>query len=182
MRRSLLAALAALTLLSACGEDSPTPRGPAPAVALELKSPADAAVVRADAVEIRGKVRPARAQVTVLGREVAVDRGSFATKVALEPGANLIDVAASARGRRPDFAATRVVREERVPVPDVIDRDADTARDQLEGLGLSVRTEDGGGFFDSILPGDPTVCEIDPAPGTQVLPGSEVTLVVARNC
>jgi hypothetical protein len=118
----------------------------------------------------------------VLGREVAVSGGAFTAEVPLEPGANLIDVSASARGRRPDFEATRVVREERVPVPDVIGSDADTAQDQLEGLGLKVEMEDAGGFFDPILPGDPKVCDSDPAPGAQVLPGSRVSLQVARDC
>ena len=42
--------------------------------------------------------------------------------------------------------------------------------------------EDAGGFFDPILPGDPKVCELSPRAGAQVLPGSEVTLRVARDC
>ena len=70
----------------------------------------------------------------------------------------------------------------RGPVPDVVGRDADTAQDQLEGLGLTVRVEDAGGFFDPILPGDPKVCEVSPRPGAQVLPGSEVVVLVARDC
>ena len=149
---------------------------------LELGSPADGAVVRAETVEIRGTVQPRGAQVQVLGREIAVDAGSFRAEVPLEPGANLIDIAAAARGRRPDFAVARIVREVRLPVPDVVGSDADTAQDQLEGLGLSVRSENAGGFFDPILPGDPKVCELRPRAGAQVLPGSEVTMLVARDC
>ena len=42
--------------------------------------------------------------------------------------------------------------------------------------------EDAGGFFDSLLPGDPKVCSMQPRAGTQVLPGSDVTLSVARDC
>ena len=178
---ALVAAVALAALAPACGDAPPPPRDE-PLVELELASPADADVVRAETVEITGSVKPARATVQVLGREVAVDGGSFTTEVALAPGANLIDVAASANGRRPDFAAMRVVREERVPLPDVVGRDADTAQDQLEGMGLTVRTLDAGGFFDPILPGDPTVCEMRPEPGAQVLPGSEVTVLVARDC
>jgi Glucodextranase, domain B/PASTA domain len=181
MRRSLLALLA-MTVLSACGEDRPQPPRPEPAVELVVGSPADAVVVRAETVEIRGTVRPARARVEVLGRQVGVTGGTFTAEVPLEPGANLIDVAASAGGRRPDFEAMRVVREERVAVPDVIGIDADTAQDQLEALGLKVKLEDAGGFFDPILPGDPRVCDADPAPGAQVLPGSQVALQVARDC
>jgi hypothetical protein len=181
MRRPLLAVLA-VTVLSACGEDRPPPRQPEPVVELVLGSPADAAVIRGETVEIRGTVRPARARVEVLGRQVTVHGGAFTAQVPLEPGANLIDVAASASGRRPDFEAMRVVREERVALPDVIGIDADTAQDQLEGLGLKVKLEDAGGFFDPILPGDPKVCDTDPGPGAQVMRGGRVSLQVARSC
>jgi hypothetical protein len=182
MRAPTIAAVLALTALApACGDDAEPPREE-PRVKLELGSPADSAVVRAETVEIRGTVLPRGARVKVLGRAVAVDGGSFRAEVPLEPGANLIDVAAERPGRRPDFAVARVVREVRLPVPDVTGGDADTAQDQLEGLGLTVLLEDGGGFFDPILPGDPKVCEQDPEAGTQVLPGSDVTLTVARDC
>jgi hypothetical protein len=169
------------TLVAACGDESRSTQ-PGPVVRLALSSPADGAVVRAETVEIRGAVQPRAARVEVLGREVAVDGGEFRTAVPLEPGANLIDVAATARGRRPDFAVTRIVREVRVPVPDLVGSDADSARQQLEGLGLKVRTENGGGFLDPLLPGDPKVCELRPRAGAQVLPGSEVELRVARDC
>jgi beta-lactam-binding protein with PASTA domain len=74
------------------------------------------------------------------------------------------------------------VFEERVALPDVVGRDADTAQEELEGLGLDVRKEDAGGFLDPILPGDPKVCEMEPTAGAQVLPGTEVTVRVARDC
>ena len=183
MRMWTLAAVLALAVpASACGEEEPPPPQPEPAVELTLAAPPDADVTRDDEVEVSGRVRPSRASVEVLGREVAVDGGRFATRVPLEPGANLIDVAASAEGRRPDFAALRVVFEQRVALPDLVGRDADTAREDLDGLGLSAKTEDAGGFLDPILPGDPTVCAMRPEPGAQVLPGTEVTLLVARDC
>jgi PASTA domain/Glucodextranase, domain B len=182
MRTCTLAAVAAVALLvAACGEDPEPPRAE-PDVRLTLTGPADAEVMRSDTVEISGNVKPARAAVQVLGRDVAVDGGTFRTEVELEPGSNLIDVAASANGRRPDFAALRVVFEERVALPDVVGRDADTAQEELEGLGLEVKTEDSGGFLDPILPGDPKVCEMQPEAGVQVLPGTEVTVLVARDC
>jgi PASTA domain/Glucodextranase, domain B len=182
MRATSFAAVIALAALApACGDDPQPPRNE-PRVELELGSPADGAVVPSETVEIRGIVRPRSAQVMVVGREIAVDGGSFRAEVPLEPGANLIDISAGARGRRPDFAVARIVREVRLPVPDLAGRDADTAQDQLEGLGLTVEMEDAGGFFDPLLPGDPKVCELEPAPGTQVLPGSTVTLRVARDC
>jgi hypothetical protein len=182
MRAPALAAVAALAALAAACGDEPQPPRPAPEVRLELGSPADGTVVRSETVEIRGTVVPRGARVLVRGREVAVDAGSFRAAVPLEPGANLIDVSADARGRRPDFAVARIVREVRLPVPDLVGRDADTAQDQLEGLGLSFKVEDAGGFFDPILPGDPKVCELSPRAGAQVLPGSTVTLRVARDC
>jgi hypothetical protein len=182
MRAPVSAALVALAALApACGDDPQPPR-PEARVTLELGSPPDDARVRSETVAIRGTVQPRGAHVEVLGRDVAVDRGSFSAEVPLEPGANLIDVSAGARGRRPDFAVARVVREVRLPVPDLVGADADTAQDQLEGLGLTVRLENAGGFFDPILPGDPKVCDLRPRPGAQVLPGSEVTLLVARDC
>jgi PASTA domain-containing protein/glucodextranase-like protein len=182
MRTCTIAAVAAVALLvAACGDDPEPPRDE-PDVRLTLTGPADAAVTRSDTVEIAGNVKPAGAAVQVRGEDVAVDGGEFRTEVELEPGANLIDVAASANGRRPDFAALRVVFEQRVALPDVVGRDADTAQEELEGLGLEVRAEDAGGFLDAILPGDPKVCEMDPEAGTQVLPGTEVTVQVARDC
>ena len=182
MRAPALAAVVTLaTLAPACG-DEPRETLPEPVVRLTLESPADGATVRSETVEISGAVRPGGAQVRVLGRAVSVERGEFRAEVELEPGANLIDVAADARGRRPDFAVTRIVREVRVPVPDLVGGDADNAQEQLEGLGLTARTEDAGGFFDPLLPGDPQVCEQRPRPGAQVQPGSEVTLRIARDC
>jgi hypothetical protein len=182
MRTCTIAALVGLALLAAaCGEDPKPPRDE-PGVQLTLTGPADGATMRDDTVEIAGSVKPARAAVQVLGRAVSVDDGRFVTEVGLAPGANLIDVSASADGRRPDFGALRVVFEQRVALPDVVGRDADTAQEELEGLGLKVRAEDTGGFLDPLLPGDPAVCAMDPAAGEQVLPGTEVTLQIARDC
>jgi hypothetical protein len=182
MRAPALAAFVALTALApACGnEQEPTRREPG--VKLRLGSPPDGDVVRSETVEIRGTVQPRGAHVRVVGREIPVDGGSFRAEVPLEPGANLIDVSAESPGRRPDFAVARIVYEQRLPVPELVGSDADTAQDQLEGLGLTVRIENAGGFFDPLLPGDPKVCELDPRPGAQVLPGSEVTVLVVRDC
>jgi hypothetical protein len=182
MRTCIIAAVLAVASLTAgCGEDEQSPQKEL-LVELSVTAPADADTTRAETVEISGTVKPARAAVQVLGEDVAVEDGRFSTEVDLEPGANLIDVAGSAGGRRPDFAAVRIVREQRVPVPDLVGRDADSATEELEGLGLKVSAEDAGGFFDPLLPGDPNVCEMDPGPGEQVLPGTEVTLRVARDC
>ena len=138
MRRVALPAVLVLAVLPlGCGDDPKPPRNE-PEVTLSLSGPADAATVRTGSATITGSVRPAAAHVRVLGREVSVDGGSFSTDVELEPGANLIDVDASAPSRRPDFAVLRVVYEQRVALPDVSGSDADAAQEQLEGLGLKV--------------------------------------------
>ena len=180
-------AAAALTLMLACaaafaacgGGDA---RRPEPRVALRLTSPADAAVVRDDTVEIGGRVAPTGSAVTVLGRAASVAGDTFSARVRLQPGANIIDVAATAPGRRAAFAALRVTREVRVRVPDLAGRDAAAAEAQLADLGLEVDEQRGGGLFDPLLPGDPKVCESRPGPGAEVLPGTTVQLVVARAC
>jgi glucodextranase-like protein/PASTA domain-containing protein len=166
--------------LSACGGDEPS--RPEPRVTVQLTAPADAAVVRSGAVEVAGEVRPPDASVTVLGRDASVTDGRFSARVALRPGANIVDVAATAAGRRAGFAALRVVREVRVRVPDLTGRDADAAAQQLAALGLQVELRRGGGLFDPLLPGDPSVCETRPGPGAELLPGTTVELVVARSC
>ena len=182
MRFARLTPLVALAaLVAACGDER-EPSRPEPLVQVRLLGPYDGAVVRSESVEVRCAVQPGGARVQVAGRDVPVEAGRFSTEVVLEPGVNLIDVAAGARGRRPDFAVMRVVREVRLPVPGLLGDDVDKAQEQLEGLGLTARIEDAGGFFDPILPGDPKVCEQRPRPGTQVAPGSEVTLRVARDC
>ena len=40
----------------------------------------------------------------------------------------------------------------------------------------------GGGLFDPLFPGAPVVCDSSPGPGAELLPGSTVTLLVARSC
>jgi PASTA domain/Glucodextranase, domain B len=167
--------------LAGCGGDE-RPATPRRAVQLSVTAPGDATTVEGDSVELRGRVVPATATVVVLGREVDVAGGSFSTPVSLEEGANLIDVAASAPGRRPASTALRVVREVPVEVPDVEGDDPEAAVEALEGLGLEVQVRRGGGLLDSLLPGDVGVCATDPEAGTRVRPGSTVTVEVAKVC
>lgn len=182
MRRLLPALVLALAVpFQACGDDPQPPRAE-PKVRLEVTVPRDGATVRAETVAVEGTVQPPGASVQVLGEDVGVEAGRWHAEVPLDPGANLVDVAASAGGRRPDFASLRIVLEVRVTVPDLVGADADSAQNQLEGLGLKVTMEEGGGFFDPILPGDPAVCATDPQAGAEVLPGAGVTVVVARDC
>jgi hypothetical protein len=177
---SPLLCLACALALAACGGEERA--RPDPRVTLRLTAPTDLAIVRDESIEIGGTVAPPGAAVQVLGRDAAVEDGTFRAEVALRPGANVVDVSATAPGRRAAFAAVRVVREVRVPVPDLTGRDVETAAEQLQALGLDVVERRGGGLFDPLLPGDPKVCESRPGPGTEVLPGTTVELVVARAC
>jgi Glucodextranase, domain B/PASTA domain len=168
--------------LAGCGgEDAARRPAPRP-VKLSISSPDDTAVVRGRMLEVRGVVSPATARVRVLGRPAAVSGGSFSAVVPIEQGANVVDVAATAPGRATALAAFRVTRDERVTVPALAGTVLQDVEDQLGGLGLEVESERGGGLFDSLLPGDPVVCEQKPAAGTRVRRGTTVRVVVAKSC
>ena len=126
---------------------------------------------------------PASAAVTVLGQRAAVSGGgTFSATVALQPGANVIDVMATARGRGPTLTAFRVTREVPVTVPNLAGKSADEVRDTLSGLGLRPEIEEGGGLLEDLLPGDPSVCTQEPSAGTQVKRGTSVHVVVSKSC
>jgi len=181
MRPALLcAAVAGALMLAACGDDSPP--GARPPVRLAIAAPADRDVTREPQVELRGTVSPASATVTVRGRRADVSGGSFRATVSLEPGTNVIDVMASAGSARPALTAIRVRREVPVTVPDVGGLAIRDARDRLRAAGLESVVEEDGGLFDRLLPGEPGVCETDPAAGDEVDPGTTITLRVARRC
>src|SRR5512132_3040495 len=87
---------AAFAVVGGCGgEDKPPPKPPRP-VALTIQQPGDTARVESGTIDVLGIVEPATAQVRVLGRPASVSGGSFSVQVPLEPGANVVDVIASA--------------------------------------------------------------------------------------
>src|SRR4051794_8103345 len=88
-------------------------------VSLTVSQPADAATTQRASVGVRGYVDPPGAAVTVLGHPAEVTAGSFNATVDLRPGINLIDLAATARGRGAAMTALRVTREMPVVVPDL---------------------------------------------------------------
>ncbi len=49
-------------------------------------------------------------------------------------------------------------------------------------LGLRLRTEDGGGLLEGILPGTPGVCDQRPSAGSEAHKGDIVTVLVAKRC
>ncbi len=185
MRVQLVLVIACLAAAAAgCGgDDNKKPaRAPAP-VSLKVSVPDDMSTVRAESVEVKGTVTPASAAVTVLGQRAPVSGGgTFSLSVALEPGANVIDVMATAAARSPALTAFRVTREVPVIVPDLGGKTADEVKSSLGGLGLKPEIEESGGLLEDLLPGDPTVCTQDPRSGEQVRRGTAVHVVVSKSC
>jgi hypothetical protein len=178
----LVACLAAVA--GGCGGDGEKRAQRAPAaVDLTIRSPNDMATVRGESVEVTGTVAPASSAVLVLGQRAAVSGGgTFKATVALEPGANVIDVIATAPARGPAMTAFRVTREVPIEVPDLDGKSVDDVQSTLGGLGLKAEVEEGGGLLEELLPGDPAVCTQDPEPGAQVRRGTTVHVVVSKSC
>ena len=107
--RFLAVILAAGLLVTGCGASAQSQTTSTPRVKLKLALPDDASTTFEDRVEISGTVSPADSTVKVAGEAAEVSGGEFAAEVALEPGGNVIDVSASAPGRRPATDAVRVV-------------------------------------------------------------------------
>ncbi len=164
----------------ACG-GTPRPAS-GPRVTLKLSAPGDAKSIRAESVRVQGTVTPGDASVEINGKAASVTGGTFTGEVQLDPGANVIDVAASAPGRRPDADAVRVTRDIRVEIPDVMGQASDDALKQLKGLGLDAQEQRSGNFLDRFFGGGDQVCELHPRAGELVDPGSTVTVVVAPDC
>lgn len=178
----LAATAAAAYGLAGCGGDDPALAPPLQPVRLQITAPADRAIVRRANVDVRGRVTPATSQVTVLGRPALVTRGRFSAFVPLEPGANVIDVIATAPRRRPALTALRVTRDVLVTVPRLVGVPEDELEQVLEPLGLRAEVQRGGGILDLLRAGRTAVCEQSPRAGARVRRGRSVGVVVARRC
>jgi Glucodextranase, domain B/PASTA domain len=177
----VIACLAAAA--SGCGgDDGERAQRPPVPVDLDVSSPADDAVMRDASVEVRGTVEPAGSAVRVMGRAADVGGSTWSADVALEPGANVIDVIATARGRAPALTAVRVTREQNVEVPDLDGLEVPEAQERVGEVGLELEVEEGGGLFDDLLPGEPAVCRQEPEAGAQVRRGTAVRVETARSC
>jgi hypothetical protein len=174
----LLTVLAAIA--AGCG-DEPPPRA-RPPVTLALTAPSDGSTTRGASVVVSGTVSPTTARVVVLGNPVAVSGGGFATSVSLREGANVIDVGASAAGRRAVWRALRVTRRSTIRVPSLVGRAEDDARAALAGAGLDARVRNDDDLIDAFRRGPRIVCDTDPAEGTELRAGAEVELVVSKTC
>ena len=179
MRRVVVPLIAALTL-AACGEE-PRPASE-PRVRLKLDVPSDGRAVRAERVTVSGKVTPGDAAVRVAGADAEVDGGQFSAEVELEPGGTVIDVTATAPGRRAATDAVRVLRDMRVEVPQLVGDEVDAAKTELRDSELRAVEERGGSWLDRLIPGPVTVCATRPRAGTLVELRSQVVLETARDC
>jgi hypothetical protein len=179
----IAACCAALAVVGGCGgKDKPPPKPPPP-VALTIQQPGDTATVESGTIDVRGTVEPATAQVRVLGRPASVSGGSFSIQVPLEPGANVVDVMASAPRRAPMLTAFRITREVLIVVPGLSGQDVGDAEDSLKGLDLKIDARRGtDGFIDGLLPGAPKVCTQRPEAGQKVHKGTTVQVVAAKGC
>jgi hypothetical protein len=172
--RRLICLLAAGLVLAACGEtERPATE---PRVSLKLDVPSDGGAVRAETVAVRGTVTPADAAVRVGGHDAEVNGGEFSAEVALIPGGNVIDVTATAPGRRPATDAVRVLRDVRVKLPPLVGSESDAAIAALRKLDLKARELEGGSWLDRVLGGTMVVCSTSPPAGTLVDPETTVTL------
>ena len=179
--RPLLLLLPVLVaMVGGCGEEA-VPR-PRPAVQLVLTAPGDTTTTRDASVRVSGRVVPATARVIVLGQRVTVSAGGFSTAVDLSEGPNVIDVGASAAGRRAVWRALRVTRRSTIRVPELIGREEDDAKAALTELGLVVAVTDDDDLLDAFRRGPRIVCDVNPAAGTQVAAGGEVEVVVSKTC
>lgn len=149
---------------------------------LTIDSPGDGAVVRDGTVQVSGRVTPASASVTVLGRSASVTGGSFAASIPLQAGDNVVDVMASAASARPAMTALRILREIQIRVPDVTGDSPGDARSRLAEAGLRADVHESGGLLDDLLPTDPSVCETSPSGGKRVDRGSTVRVRTAKVC
>lgn len=183
MRVPTLLVLACLATAAGCGgDDGERAQRALVPVELDVTSPADMAVVQSDAVEVQGTVEPAGAAVRVMGERADVSGGTFRAEVALEPGANVIDVIATARGRGTAMTAFRVTRELPVEVPDLDGLEVPEVEKRLSDAGLRPDITERSNLIEELLPGEPAVCEQDPAPGTEVRRGTTVRVEVAKSC
>jgi glucodextranase-like protein/PASTA domain-containing protein len=169
-------------LLGGCGGEDPAPARPLQPVRLQVTAPADEAIVRGGNVDVRGRVSPAASAVTVLGRPALVVQGRFTVVVPLEPGANVIDLIATAPRRKAAVAALRVTRDVLVTVPQLAGLEEDELDRVLEPLGLRPDIERGGGILDLLRPGAVAVCEQEPQPGARVRRGRTVRVLMAKRC
>ena len=170
---SCLACLAAA--VAGCGGgDEPRAQTPPRPVELDVTAPDDMATVRTATVEVRGTVTPAGAAVRVLGQSATVSGGgTFSARVPLDPGDNVIDVMATARGRGPGLTAFRVTREVPVEVPDLDGLEVAAVQDEARARpGWARRSSAAAGCWRSCCRGSRRCASRIRRPGAKVRRGT----------
>jgi hypothetical protein len=178
----LVVALLALPAAACGGGGGSADGAPPPKVTLTVHRPGDSTVTRDATVTVSGSVQPVGASVQVAGRPADVVGSGFTASVDLDPGDNVIDLAATAPGRTPALTALRVTREMPIAVPDLSGLTAAEARVALDALGLGFKEERAGGLLEQLLPGEPGVCSQSPGAGTEVTRGTRVTAQLGKRC
>ena len=138
--------------------------------------------MRADRVEVRGTVTPGDASVRVAGEDAQVSGGEFIAEVELQPGGNVIDVTATAPGRRPATEAVRVRARHARAVPTSSARTSSKAIETLKAAGLDAPRSAAAAGSTACCRATISVCAISPAGGTLVEQGTRVVLQTAREC
>jgi glucodextranase-like protein/PASTA domain-containing protein len=170
-------------LLCACGSGTTHPPPAVAPVKLTVSSPADQTRIDSSSTTISGTVSPRTARVLVVGRLVKPDAdGGFSAEVALVPGANLIDVIASARHARPAMTSLRITRYVLVSVPDVTGESPKDAAAAIHSAGLTPQIHSSGNPFGFLIPLRDQVCGQSPAGNAHVAPGSTVILDIGKVC
>jgi hypothetical protein len=180
MRRAWLPATLTLPVIALVGCGSSVK--PIAPVRLTIDGPTDGLRTLGSEVSVSGTVSPPSVTVLVLGQRVAVSSGSFTTRVPVKPGANVLDVIASAPRARGAMSAVRVYRQILVTIPDLSGRSPAQAATELTRLGLAPSVQESGGFFQSLIPTSPQVCQTSPPAGRAVAPGSAVQVQAAKLC
>ena len=110
--------------------------------------------------------------------------GTFRAQVALEPGANVIDVIATARGRGAgDDGVPRDARDAGRRCPTSTGSRSQEVEERLVRRRAAAPTSPSAAdLIEELLPGEPAVCEQDPEPGTEVRRGTTVRVEVAKSC
>src|SRR4051794_20287563 len=130
MRRAspLLFVLVATVAVAGCGTSAKRAGNGGPPLRVSIAAPGGQSTTPARTLTVRGSVSPADASVQVLGQPADVVAGAFTARVALQPGANVIDLEATAKGHGPTLTAVRVTREMPIVVPDLSHLSTDDAR------------------------------------------------------
>jgi hypothetical protein len=95
--------------IAGCGSGSGS-KATGSSIQVQINAPSSGSVISADRTTVRGTVNPPTASVQIVGQQAQVGNGVFTGSVALHPGANTIDVTASAPGFAPTTTTVSVTR------------------------------------------------------------------------